>query len=107
MLGSQFRSSHIPDPHDGSVRICADGDGGKLLRRFEHALDDNGGVQTLSLHRRRPAELARGNLRVVDPQRRDDILNRHPVIGEFIGVEPDPHGVLGAKGFNLADPRNP
>ena len=75
-LGPQFRPSHIPDPHDGAVRIDAEGDGGKLLGGLEQVLDDDGGVQTLAFHRRRPAELAGGDLHVVGPKRRDDIFHR-------------------------------
>ena len=67
-VGSQFRSSHILDPHDGAIRIDADGNGGKLIRGLKHALDDDGGVQTLTFHCRRPAELAGRDLHVVRPE---------------------------------------
>ena len=51
-LGPQFRASHIFDSHDGAVRIGADGDGSKLIRGLEQMLDNDGGVQSLALHRR-------------------------------------------------------
>ena len=55
-FGSEFGSPHVPDPNDGTVGIGAQRDRRELLGRFEQALDNDGGVQALSLYGRGPDE---------------------------------------------------
>ncbi len=106
-LGAQLRPSHIAHPHDGAVRVDAQRDGGELLRGLEQVLDDNGSVQPLPFQRRHPAELAGGNLHVIGLQSLDDIFHGQTVISQFIRIEPDPHGILGGKGFHFTHPGHP
>jgi hypothetical protein len=106
-LGAQFRAADVADPDHTAVRVGADGDGGKLLGGLEQVLDDDGSIQALAFHGRGPAELAGGNLHVVDLQGPDDVFHGQMKIGQFVRVDPDPHGVLGAEGFDLAHPRHP
>ena len=103
-FGPEFCPSHILDPHDGSIRVGAEGDDGKLLGCLKQALDDDGSVQTLPFHRRRATKLPGGHFHVVGLQRCDDILNCHLVIGQLVGVQPDAHRVLRAEFLDLADP---
>ena len=65
LLGAQLRSSHIRDPDHRPVGLTRSRDGGKFFRGLEQALDDNGGIQALAFHGRRPAELSGGDLHVV------------------------------------------
>ncbi len=58
------------------------------------------------VHRRRPAELAGGDLHVVGLERRENVLHRQMVIGQLVGVQPDAHGILGAEVLHLAHARN-
>ena len=74
--------------------------------RHQERLDEDGGVEPLARHRRGAAELAGGDLDVVGAHRRHDVVRGHPVLGELVRVEPDPHGVGGAEDLDLADARH-
>ena len=106
-VGSQLRASHILDADDGAVRIDADGNGGELFGGLQHALHDDGGVQALPAHCRRPAELAGRDLHVVGLERRENVLDRQAVIGQPVGVQPEAHGILGAEVLHLAHAGHP
>ena len=104
---SQFRSSHVPDAHDGAVRIDPEGNGGKLSRGFKQALDDNRGIQPLTFYRRSPTELAGGDFDIIRLEGTNNIIHRQLVINQPVGVQPDAHGILGPEHFHLAYPRHP
>ena len=101
-FGAQLRPSHVPDPHDGAVGVDADGDGGELLGVFKQVLDDDGGVQPLPFYRGPAAELAGGDLDVIDLSAVNDVLDGQPVVVQLVRVEPDAHGILGAEDVHLA-----
>ncbi len=105
-LGSQLGPAYIPDPHGGAVRVGADGDGGKFLRCPEQVLNDDGCVQALALHRRHSAELSRGDLHIVNLERRDDVFNGQLIIRQLVGIEPDAHGIFRAENLRLAHTRH-
>ena len=52
------------------------------------------------------AELAGGDFHVVDAKSGDHVRHGQAVIGELVGVEPDAHGVLAAKGHHFANTRD-
>jgi len=78
----------------------------ELLGRDEERLDQDGGVEPLAGNGRRAAELAGGDLDVVGPHGRDDVVRRHPVLHQPVRVEPEAHRVAGAEDLDLADAGN-
>ena len=105
-LCPQLGAAHITDPHDGSVRIGAQGNVCKLLGGRKHVLNDDGCVQTLPLHRRRSSELAGGYLHIVGLDRRDHIRHGQTVIRQLFRIEPNAHGIPAAIDLHLADTRH-
>ena len=66
-------------------------------------LNNDGGVQTLTFHGRRTAELTGGDLDVVGLERQNHIFHGQVVIGQLVGVDPDPHAELGAEIHHFAN----
>ena len=65
------------------------------------------GVQLLVAGYGKLAELARGDLGVLGGDRGLHVGDGQAVIVQLVGVEPDPHGVLGAEQGRVADARHP
>ena len=57
-LGPELGTAYVTHTDDRTVRIDADRDRCELLWGLEHVLDHNRGVQALSFHRGRAAELS-------------------------------------------------
>ncbi len=102
-LGSELGAGHIPEADRGAIRVDAEGDGPELLGRLEEFLHIHGHIQPLALDGGEAARLAGGDLRVVGLHGLADVVGRDAVPHHAIRVEPDPHGVLGAEGEDLAD----
>ena len=106
-FGPEFCPAHIFHPHDGPIRVGADGDCSKFFRCLEHALNNDAGIQALAFFRRRSAKLPGGHFHVVGLQCCDHILNRHLVISQLVGVQPDAHRILAAEFLYFSHPRHP
>ena len=70
-------------------------------------LNNDRGVQTLARNGRSPAQLSGGYLDVVCPERQNDIFHGQTVTDQLVGIDPDPHGILGAEICYFADARHP
>ncbi|VTR71592.1 hypothetical protein DESC_970083 [Desulfosarcina cetonica] len=70
-------------------------------------LDHNGRVQALALNCRSTAELTGGDLDVVVLKRQDNIFHGQLIIGQLVGIDPDPDGILGTEIFDFTHPRYP
>ena len=106
-FGSNGRLSDITDPDRGTVRVNANRNSGEFFRSLQQVLDHDGRVQALALLGRRPSELAGRNFHVMDPERPDHIFKGEIEFRQFVGVDPDPHGVLGPETFDFTHARHP
>ena len=79
-----------------------------LLDLAQPSGDVDGVLEILSRRHRRDADLARGHLLALRPQRGDHILRRQSEPVELVRVHPHPHRILsGAEHGDVADPRHP
>jgi hypothetical protein len=87
---------------DRAIGIDPQRDLAKLLRIFKPRLSDDRRVQLLAFQRWRTAELAGGDLIVLDLQRIDDVHRRQVVFVQQVAIQPDAHGVLRAEQLHIA-----
>ncbi len=87
---------------DRTIGIDPQRDLAKLLRIFKPRLGNDRRVQLLAFQRWRTAQLAGGNLIVLNLQRIDDVHRRQVVFVQQVAIQPDAHGVLRAEQLYIA-----
>ena len=93
---------HVGDAHDRTVGVHAQRHRRELLGGLEQRLHQDRGVEPLPGNGRGAAELPGGDLHVVGANTGHHVGDGHAVLGQLVGVEPDPHGVTAAEGLSLA-----
>ena len=104
VLGTQFDSSHIADPHDSAVGRLAHHDLSEFFRRHKTALRQNRVREFLALGGGLAPRLSRRVHGVLRLNSADDFRDGNAELGQLVGLHPQPHRVLaGAEHLNVAD----
>src|SRR4029434_9027952 len=90
--GAQFDPGHVPQAHDGAVRVGADDDLAKLLRRLEPSLGADRVRLLNALWRWRRAHLARGVDGALLLDRLGEVGHGELEFGQHIRLDPHAHG---------------
>ena len=104
---AHLRAAHVVDEDAGAVRIGLQHDVGELLGRLQARLAGDHRIQLLVAGDGELAELARGDLGVLGHDGGLHVGDGQAVIVQLVGIEPDPHGVLGAEQGGVAHPCHP
>ncbi len=106
VLAAQLNLCYVTQANLGAIRVYLQQDLTKLFRRGESGLSDNRGVQLLSFHRRRAAELTCCYLGVLRLNSVDDINRRKLEVVQLVRIHPDSHRVLGTEQLHVTDTRS-
>ncbi len=102
ILAAYLHPGDIAKAYLGAVFVDAQQNIAELLGGLQSRLDDDAGVDFLSGRRRRAAELAGGNLRVLAAYREHHVFTGHRIGGQLLGVQPNTHRILRAEQLNGA-----
>ena len=95
-LGSQFHARHVLDADLRAVGVRAHDDIAEFFSRAETAPGSNLVGELGSGHCRRAADLASGGDYVLLLDRPGDIGHGQAQLGQLVGLDPHPHGVITA-----------
>src|SRR5690606_22443819 len=106
-LRTEFYPGNVAQLQGGAVGIATDYNLPELFRRFQTALGIDGGVQLLAVNGGRTTQLSHGHLLVLGLDRGDHIISGQPVGIELVGIQPDPHRVLGTEHLHFTHTLHP
>jgi len=107
-LGAQLDARHVLDAGHSSAGGRLDNNVLEFLHVAQPPQRVDGVLKGGSGRRRRCTDLARRNLHVLLAKRGDDILGRQIASLQFVGIQPDPHGIVASpKDRHLADAGDP
>ena len=108
VLRAELGAPDVFDPDYLAGRTLAHDDVLELLSRDQAARSADGIGEQLVLRRRRGANFAGGGLEILLLHGRNDVRRGQAELGQLIGLEPDPHAIVGpAEKIHLRDPRDP
>src|SRR5499427_8954742 len=107
-LRSELDPAHVAEPRDLAGATGLDDHLREFGRVAEPAGDVEGILERLAARRGRRADLARGDLRALLPQRLNYVLWHQPARLHFVRIEPNAHRILtGAEHDNIAHAGEP
>ena len=108
ILAAQFDAGDVFEPHHRAIRVGAHDDLAELLRRHQPALGHHVEGELLSRRRRVAAQTAGGVDGILTVHRADNFRHGDVQLGQQVGFDPDPHGILSrAEHIDLGDAFHP